>query len=432
MAKIAHVGAGSAGFGKNFLADILTRPALRGSTLALMDINRDNLDTMATLARRMAKQLGAPLSVEPTMDLDAALDGADYVVITIVSHGFAPRHLERDIPLKYGVYHTSGCTSGPAGIFRGLRYIPVILDIAKRLERLSPRAWMLDYSNPSSIVPWAITKASRTGYLGLCHSVQGTAQEMADLVGAPIAECRHWAAGINHQSWMLRFEWKGKDAYPLVREKRRDAAAYRKNIVKFELLETFGYWVTESSPHNAEYAPWFRKNAGSIARYTPDHPIDRDWIANHEASSLAARETLRAEVASDAPLAVKPSPEYCIRIIEAMETNTPAVVYANVPNTGLVTNLVPGSCVEVPSVVDGLGVHPCHVGDLPPQCAALNRMRQAQDELAVKAALEGDRDAVVQAVALDPMTSSQCTLDEVRAMVDEMLKAESAWLPQFR
>ena len=222
------------------------------------------------------------------------MDGADYVIITIVSNGFEPRELEHNIPKKYGVYPTSGCTSGPSGIFRGLRYIPVILEIARELEQLNPTALILDYSNPSSIVPWAITKASPIPYLGLCHSVQGTAMEMARIAGIPYEETGHWAAGINHQAWMLRFEWKGKDAYPLIREKMEDPEVYQNNVVKFELLKHFGYWVTESSVHNAEYVAWFRKTAETCACYTPDYPPEFDWVARHAEGASQRRETLRA------------------------------------------------------------------------------------------------------------------------------------------
>ena len=432
MTKVTHLGAGSAGFGKNFLVDFLTRPSLRDSTLCLMDVNTDNLDMMHTAAKRIKAQLNSPVKIEATTERKEALDGADYVIITIVSNGFGPRELEHNIPKKYGVYPTSGCTSGPSGIFRGLRYIPVILEIARELEQVSPKALILDYSNPSSIVPWAITKASPVSYLGLCHSVQGTAIEMAKIAGIPCEETGHWAAGINHQAWMLRFEWKGNDAYPLIWKKMDDPAVYRANIVKFELLKHFGYWVTESSVHNAEYVAWFRKNAETCARYTPGYPIEFDWVADHEKGAMRRRDALRAEIYGKNPLEIKRSQEYCISIIDSIVSNTPSRINGNVPNTGLITNLPRGACVEVPILVDNMGLHPCYVGDLPPQLAAMNRARMSQDELAVKGALEGDRSAVEQAVALDPMTASACTLDQIHDMVEELFKADAPYLPQFK
>jgi alpha-galactosidase len=432
MAKVAHMGAGSAGFGKNFLADFLTRPSLQDSTLCLMDINPDNLEMMHTAAKRIKAQLNSPVKIEATADRRQALDGADYVIITIVSNGFEPRELEHNIPKKYGVYPTSGCTSGASGIFRGLRYIPVILDIARELEQVSPKALILDYSNPSSIVPWAITKASPVPYLGLCHSVQGSAMEMARIAGIPYEETGHWAAGINHQAWMLRFEWKGKDAYPLIWEKMKDAEVYRNNIVKYELLKHFGYWVTESSVHNAEYVAWFRKSADTCARYTPGYPPEFDWVARHAQGAIQRRENLRAEIFKEGALEIKRSHEYCISIIDSIVSNVPSRINGNVPNTGLITNLPNGACVEVPILVDNMGLHPCYVGDLPPQLAAINRARMSQDELAVKGALEGDRRAVEQAVALDPMTAAACTLDQIHDMVEELFAADAPFLPQFK
>jgi len=432
MAKVAHIGAGSAGFGQSFLADFVTRPSLQDSTLCLMDTNPDNLEMMHTAAQRIKAQLNSPVRIEATTDRREALDGADYVIITIVSDGFEPREFEHNIPKRYGVFPTSGCTSGPSGIFRGLRYIPVILDLARELEEVSPRALILDYSNPSSIVPWAITKASSVAYLGLCHSVQGTAMEMAHIAGIPYEETGHWAAGINHQAWMLRFEWKGRDAYPLIREKMKDPEVYGQNVVKFELLKHFGYWVTESSVHNAEYVAWFRKNAETCARYTPGYPPEFDWVARHAQHAGERREALRAEIGREGPLQIARSHEYCISIIDSIVSNVPSRINGNVPNTGLITNLPDGACVEVPILVDNMGLHPCHVGDLPPQLAAINRARMAQDELAVKGALEGDRQAVEQAVALDPMTAAACTLDQIHDMVEELFEADAPYLPQFR
>ncbi|HEV8636026.1 MAG TPA: alpha-galactosidase [Chloroflexota bacterium] len=432
MARIVHIGAGSAGFGKRFLADVLTRPSLRDSTLVLMDVDPDNLDVMATLARRLKEQLDSPVRIEATTDRRRALDGADYVIITIVSNGFGPRYREVDIPRKYGVHHSVGCTSGPSGIFRGLRYVPVLLEICRDVQELCPGAWILDYSNPTSIVPWAITRATGTRFIGLCHSVQHTAMTLARYLGAPYEETGHWVAGINHQAWFLRFEWRGQDAYPLLREKMADPAVYAQDMVRFAMMDFFGYFLTESSYHNAEYVPYFRKNADLIERWTP--PVG-GWaqgpIERHEEGAGRRRENLRREAYGDGPIQIDPGHEYCISIVDAIESNIPTRINANVSNTGLITNLPAGSCVEVPCLVDNTGIHPCYVGDLPPQCAGVNRARQNQDELAVKGALEGDRKAVEQAIALDPLTASVCTLEQIRAMVAELFEADAPYLPQF-
>ena len=432
MARIVHIGAGSAGFGKRFLTDVLTRPALGDATLVLMDVDPEKLEVMATLARRLKEQLGSSVRLEATTDRRRALDGADYVIITIVSNGFEPRYREVEIPRKYGLHHSVGCTSGPSGVFRGLRYVPVLLEICRDVEELCPGAWVLDYSNPTSIVPWAITRATRTRFIGLCHSVQHTAMTLAGYVGAPYEETGHWVAGINHQAWFLRFEWRGRDAYPLLREKMADPAVYGQDMVRFAMMDFFGYFLTESSYHNAEYVPYFRRSADLIERWTP--PVG-GWaqgpIERHEQGAASRRERLRLEAYGEGPVQVEPGHEYCISIIDAIESNVPTRVNANVPNTGLITNLPYGSCVEVPCLVDNIGIHPCYVGDLPPQCAAVNRARQNQDELAVKGALEGDRKAVEQAVALDPLTASVCTLEQIRAMVAELFEADAPYLPQF-
>ncbi len=277
------------------------------------------------------------------------------------------------------------------------------MDIARDLERLNPKALILDYSNPSSIVPWAITKASPVPYLGLCHSVQGTAMEMARIAGIPYEETGHWAAGINHQAWMLRFEWNGKDAYPLIWEKMQDSEVYKNNLVKFELLKHFGYWVTESSVHNAEYVAWFRKTAEACARYTPGYPPEFDWVARHAQNAGQRREALRAEIYKQGPLEIKRSHEYCISIIDSIVSNVPSRINGNVPNRGLIDNLPQGCCVEVPCLVDKNGVQPTHIGALPPQLAAMDRLHINVHELVVMGAIEGRREHVYQAAMLDPM-----------------------------
>jgi alpha-galactosidase len=433
MPKIVHIGAGSAGFGKRFLTDILTRPSLHDATLSLMDLNADNLEIMARVARRLAEQLNSPVKLEATTDRRKALDGADYVIITIVSNGFGPRYREVEIPKKYGIYHSVGCTSGPSGIFRGLRYIPVLLEIARDVEELAPNALILDYSNPTTIVPWAMAKATKVRFLGLCHSVQHTAMTLARYLGVPYEETGHWVAGINHQAWFLRFEHQGKDAYPRLVERMQDPEIYRQDVVRFEMMKFFGYFLTESSYHNAEYVPWFRHNATEIQRWTPSiGSWEKGPIERHEESARERRERMRAEAFGGEPLALDVGHEYCISIIDAIESNVPARINGNVLNTGLITNLPSGFCVEVPCLVDNTGIHPCYVGDLPPQCAAVNRMRLNQDELAVKGALEGDRKAVEQAVALDPLTASHCNLEQVRAMVAELFASDAPYLPQFK
>ena len=430
--KIALIGAGSAGFGKNFVADVLLRPALAQGTLALMDINPDNLDVIAALARKMAAQLNSPITLEPTTERRRALDGADYVVSVIEAPGgIEANKIERRISAKYGVDQAIGCTTGLGGVFRTLRYMPVMLDICRDMQALCPGAWLLHYANPTTMVPWALSVASPIQSVGMCHSVRGTAMQLAGIIGAPYEETGHWVAGVNHQAWFLRFEWNGRDAYPLLRQKMEEPAVYEQERVRWEMMRYFGYFLTESSTHNSEYVPYFRKNPELIQRFTPRAAGQPDHQTSYQRHGQEKREAQRREAHGDAPIDIQRSHEYSAEVIDAMVTDVPCRFNGNVLNTGLITNLPDGCCVEVPCLVDNMGIHPCYVGDLPPQCAALNRSRIAGDELAVKAALELDRKAAEQAVALDPLTAAVCTLDHIRDMVAETFDALAEYLPQF-
>lgn len=432
MTKITLIGAGSAMFGKGFITDILTRPALAGATLSLMDINPDNLAIAEALAKKIADQVEAPARIEATTDRRRALDGADYVVCVIEAPGgIEANKIERRISEKYGVDQAIGCTTGPGGVFRTLRYMPPMLEICRDMEALCPDALLLHYANPTTMVPWALNIASSIKSIGMCHSVQHTAMTLARYLGVPYQETGHWVAGVNHQAWFLRFEWQGKDAYPLLLEKMAEPEIYQQDRVRWEMMRYFGYFLTESSYHNSEYVPYFRKNPALIARFAPKVGGMQDHQSKYQRRGQELREAQRQEAFGAGPVELKTSDEYAVGIIHAMETNIPYRFNGNVINTGLITNLPPGCCVEAPCLVDNMGVHPCYVGDLPPQCAALNRSRIAGDELAVKAALELDRKAAEQAVALDPLTAAICTLDQIHDMVDELFTALVEYLPQF-
>jgi len=430
MPKITYVGAGSASFGRAFMSDVLTRPALADGTIVLMDINQDNLDIITTLAKKMVKQLGVPTKIESTTDHRRALDGADYVICTIVVGGRDLYITSHEISRKYGVDQAIGCTTGPSGVFWAVRTIPVMLDICREMEKLCPDAWLLSYQNPTSTVPLGLYTASSIKSIGLCHSVEGTARTLAHYIGAPYEETGHWVAGVNHQAWFLRFERNKKDAYPLLREKMEDPEIYKRDMVRFEMMRYFGYFLTESSYHNSEYVPYFRKNPELIERFAPYTAVEH--FAREKVGVEARRAEMQKEAYSEAPLQIGRSNEPCINIINAMETNVPYRFNGNVLNTGLITNLPDSYCVEVPCLADNMGIHPCYVGDLPPQCAAVNRSRSAGDELAVKGALEGDRKAVEQAIALDPLTAAVCTLDQIHDMVEELFVVSAEYLPQFK
>ena len=270
MPRITYIGAGSTGFGKRFIADILQRPALADGTLTLMDINQEALEVMAALAKKIARQLDVPTRIEATTDRSRAIEGADYVISTVLLHGLQARMVEHRIMQKYGVDQAVGCTSGPGGVFHALRYIPVMLDICKEMERLAPDGLFLHYANPTTIVPWALNVASKTRSIGLCHSVQGTAMQLAGYLDIPYEETGHWVAGVNHQAWFLRFEHKGQDLYPAFREAMQKPEIYAKDMVRFEMMKYFGYFITESSYHNSEYVPYFRKNQELIDALRPE------------------------------------------------------------------------------------------------------------------------------------------------------------------
>jgi alpha-galactosidase len=436
--KVAIIGAGSFVFARRLVTDLLTWPSLQGATIALMDVDAGKLETMAALARRMVSQVGSGAQVQGTMDLREALDGADYATVAIrVGHD----NNNVEIPRRYGINHSVGDTMGPGGVFYFLRNAPAVIEIAQTMQSHCPDALMLNYTNPMAMLSWAVTALTGIRYVGLCHSVQGTAMSMAEYIGAPFEEVSYWAAGINHMAWYLKYLWNGQNAYPLLWKAMEDPEIYRRDIVKWEVMKHFGAFVSESSIHMSEYVPYFRRTPELIDRYTDEHMwgvptkgLDREELLKrwHERREQQEEENRRLAYGED-EIPITRSHEYFSRILNAAETNTPYVFNGNVPNTGLIANL-PGAIhghpaiVEVPIVVDGCGLHPCYVGDLPPALAALNRSNLAVIELAVKGYLEKDREYIYRAVQLDPLTSSLLSLSEIRHMVDEMFAAHEAYI----
>ena len=426
MGKIAFIGAGSRGFAKQLMMDILTRPALAEGTVSLMDVNQEYVDITAALAAKMVKQLNLPTRIEATTDRRRALDGADYVISTIRPTGIDTRTQSILIGEKYGVLQVVGGETGASAMECSIKYLPRLLEIVRDMEELCPDALFLHYSNPTPILSWALNKVTPIRSIGMCHSVQGTAEEIADYIGAPIEETGHWVAGVNHQAWFLRFEWNGEDAYPLLREKMADPEIYEQDIVRFEMMKHFGHFITESSHHNSEYVPYFRKNRELIKRYSNKRGRLAGEVrfesgrARYIERKAEQVQVLKEEAFGDASLTIERGAEYVSGIFNAIESNEPFRFNGNVINTELITNLPPGCVVEVPCLVDNMGVHPCHVGDLPPQCASLNRNRIAGDELMVKGILEEDRQAIEQAIALDPLAAAVCTLDQIHDLTEEL------------
>ena len=424
--KIAFIGAGSVVFTKDLMTDTLSFPELQGTTIALHDIDSERLETAGMMARWISDRLGADANVEEHLDRRGALEGAD-IVINMVQIGMHEATLlDFDIPKKYGLKQTIADSMGIGGIFRGLRTIPFVLELAGEMRGLCPRALLLNYTNPMGILMEALYTASpETKSVGLCHSVPYTAREIASYIGVEHEELLYECAGINHIAWMMRLEVGGEDAYPLLLAAMEDPDVYAKDKVRFELMRRFGYFLTESSEHNAEYVPYFLKDDGLIERY--DVPVD-EYLRRSEENLVQYAETRRKLLAGeDFPLGR--SVEYGSVIIHSMLTGEARSIYGNVENTGLITNLPEGCCVEVPILVDGTGLRPCHVGDLPPQCAATCAPHTAVQNLTVRAALEERRDHVYHAAMIDRHAPSVLSLDEIADMVDDLIEAHGEAMP---
>jgi alpha-galactosidase len=437
--KIAIIGAGSAVFTRELCNDFFLTPGLEGVRLALMDIDEGRLGMVVKTVRELADDLGADATVEGTLDRREAVRGADYVITTFQQGGLEAYALDIEIPARHGVEQCVGDTLGPGGVFRSLRTIPVLFELIRELEELAPAALLLNYVNPMAANCLAIARAGWDRFVGLCHSVQGDSAMLARWLGVPYEELVYRCAGINHQAFFLELMHHGEDLYPRLRELAKEPEIRGREPVRIELMEHFGYFSTESSGHASEYLPYFRKSGRAIEEeLVPRFTVPgNEWNENgrtggylHHCQRVA--EGLEAVPSENAGGSRRTrGREYASRIIEAIESNQPYRVNGNVPNTGLITNLPAACIVEVPCLVDGCGIQPTFVGALPPQLAALNRTNINVQELIVEAALTGDRDLVHQAVAVDPLTAAVCTLPEVRRMVDEMLAAEAAWLPQF-
>jgi alpha-galactosidase len=435
MAKITIIGAGSIVFAKNLIGDVLSIPELSDSVISLMDIDEKRLNITASLANKIVEKLRCKAKIISTTDRREAIKDSDYVITTIQVGGLKAYELDLQIPMKYGVNQNVGDTLGPGGVFRALRTIPVIVDICHEMEQLCPNALLMNYVNPMCMITWAVSKASKIKCVGLCHSVQGTAENIADYIGAPLQEITFKVAGINHMAWFLEYKWNGKDAYPLIREAMKNPAIYNKDIIKFEVMKYFGYFITESSYHLSEYLPYFRKNAKMLKDIENMDSWLKDWNGNCF-SYVSDRqdefyEKIDRVINGLEPVDIKKSKEYGSHIIYSIETNTPYEINGNVINHGLIKNLPENCCVEVPCLVDANGITPCCMDDLPSQLAGLNRSNINTQELAVEAALTGNRNKALQAIILDPLTASSIDLETANKMVDEMFDREKEYLPQF-
>ena len=435
MPKIAFIGAGSTVFAKNLLGDILSFPELSGATISLHDIDAERLRTSEVVARRVAATLEARPTIEATADRRRALDGADYVITMFQIGGYRPSTvIDFEIPKRYGLRQTIADTLGIGGIMRGLRTVPVLLDVCRDMEAVCPDALLLNYVNPMAINCWALSRATSIRTIGLCHSVQGTAEQLARDIGVPVADINYLCAGINHMAFYLRFEQRTadgvEDLYPRIRRVVEEGRVPDWNRTRYDLFARFGYFVTESSEHLSEYVPWFikRDRPDLIARY--NIPLD-EYITRCE-TQIDAWEAIRQLLEDETiALSVERTHEYGAYIIHSLETGQPRVVYGNVANDHLIDNLPQGACVEVPCLVDRNGIQPTRVGALPPQLAALMLTNVNVQSLTVEAALTGRREHIYHAAMLDPHTAAELDPEQIYALVDDLIAAHGDWLPTY-
>lgn len=439
MTKIAFIGAGSFEFTYELVRDILTFPLLEGANITLMDIDAERLEFARQAVSALVEAGKRPATIFATLDRIEALRNADVVLTTILSGSTEIWKYDIEIPKKYGIDINVGDTRGPSGIFRFLRTINPMMEIVRDMEKYCPHAVLLNYTNPMAMLCGALQRSTFIPVTGLCHSVQGTARMLANWIDAPINEITYTCAGINHQAWYLDYRWKGEDAYPLIHKAITEKPyIYHEEIVRNEMYLHLGYYVTESSGHNSEYNWWFRKRPDLIEKYcthgTGWNPGEYAYILKEYQQredtwkdDIQARLDMQLE-----PVDLERGSEYAAYIINALCGGEMFKFNGNVPNTGLVTNLPDGACVEVPVLVDKAGFHPIHVGTLPPQCALLTHLNSGIEEMAITAGLEGDPLMIFRAIAHDPLTAAMLSLAEIKNMVNEMFEQNRAYLPQFK
>ena len=432
MPKITFIGAGSTVFAKNLLGDILSFPELADSTISLHDIDEERLRTTVIVAHKIAERLEANPTIEATLDRRAALDSADYAINMIQVGGYEPGTvIDFEIPKKVGLRQTIADTLGIGGIMRGLRTIPVLIDMSRDMEEVCPDVLHLNHVNPMAMNCWALSRATPIKTVGLCHSVQGTLMEIAMDMGVTPNEINYICAGINHMAFYLRLECDGQDLYPRLRQVLEEDRVPDHNRVRYEMFKRLGYFVTESSEHFSEYTPWFIKRDRPDLIEKFNIPLD-EYITRCE-DQIASWEKLRKKLEDPRrKVRVSRSEEYGSLIIHSQETGTPRVVYGNVSNEGLIDNLPQGCCVEVPCLVDENGVQPTKIGALPPHLAALMQTNVNVQSLTVEAALTGKREHIYHAAMLDPHTAAELDLDQIWSLVDDLIAAHGDWLPEYR
>ena len=436
MVKICFIGAGSTIFAKNVLGDAMLTSSLQDAEIALYDIDENRLKESELMLQTINKNSNQNRAkIQSFSDRKEALKDANFVINAIQVGGYKPSTvIDFEIPKKYGLQQTIGDTTGIGGIFRGLRTLPVMFDIAKDMEEVCPDAWLLNYTNPMAILTMGMLKATKIKTVGLCHSVQVCVPELFEHLGIKdhynLDEFQWKIAGINHMAWLLEINRNGKDFYPEIRRLASEIANPHKDSVRFELMKHFGYYITESSEHNAEYHPYFiKKNYPELIEQL-QIPIDE--YLRRCVDQIAGWETQRDEIVNDGSLEHTRSREYASYIMDAITTGTPTMIAGNVLNKGLITNLPEDCCVEVPCLVDKNGVQPTYVGKLPTQLAALNRTNINVQELTVEAAMTLEKDKIYQAALMDPHANAELSISEIKAMVDELIAAHGDYLPAYK
>jgi alpha-galactosidase len=437
MTKIAIIGAGSAVFAQQMIVDILSVSGLDAGEFALIDTDPVRLERAHQLAALTVARSGKAFGVTASTNRVALLPGTDFVINTIEVSGLRNVRFDNDIPKRFGVDQCIGDTIGPGGLMKFLRTAPAWLEIVRDIERLAPRAVVMNYTNPMSALVLTAARAVKLPVIGLCHSIQNTAAELEDYLGIPRGELTYRCAGINHLSWFFELSHAGVDVKPALLEAARTPEIYEQDIVRFEMLNAFGAFPTESSGHFSEYVPYFRKRPDLLERYTrAAYKGESGFYANNwprwrkehdeEVSSLIARER-RGEAA----IRLERSPEFASNIVEGITLGRPQVIGGNLLNTGLIDNLPVDSCVEVTCLVDRNGIQPTHFGHLPTPLAALDTAHVMVHDLMATAVLESNREAALHALMLDPLTATVCSLEEIRQMFEALVAAEREDLPKF-
>lgn len=433
MPKITFMGAGSIVFAKNVLGDAMLTPALEESHIALYDIDLERLNDSYMMLSSINKNLGGKATITKHHDIPnrlEALEGADYVVNAIQVGGYEPCTVtDFEIPKKYGLKQTIADTLGIGGIFRTLRTIPVLKDFADDIEKVCPDAWFLNYTNPMAMLAGYMQRYTKVKTVGLCHSVQGCANGLLRRVGMDTEGIQWKIAGINHQGWLLELTKDGVDLYPEVKKRAAAMTEKHNDMVRLEIMKHFGYYITESSEHFAEYTPWFIKDKYPELIDRFNIPIDE--YPRRCVNQIAKWAAMREDLVNDGNLSHKRTEEYASYIMEAMETDIPYKIGGNVINTGIITNLPNNACVEVPCMVDKSGVVPCYVGHLPEQLAAMNRTNINVQLLTIEAAATLKKKYIYQAALMDPHTSSELNIDDTIAMCDDLIEAHGDWLPKY-